>query len=96
VSSLNLSLKQEIPGFTADSKAQIYFMIDNLANLLNSDWGIERRLKYSRQSIYSFGGLDEQGRYKINKSYEGADLRNYDMISSGSAWKIKAGIRYEF
>ncbi|WDE03144.1 TonB-dependent receptor [Thalassomonas viridans] len=97
VTSLDISIKQEIPGFAEGHSGQIYLMIDNFANLLNDDWGVEKKLRYPNQSIYDFGGLDDQGRYIIDARFNGADTRNYDTIDTGaSAWQAKIGISYKF
>ena len=71
-------------------------MIDNFANFLNSDWGVEKNIKYANQVVYDFGGLDDNGKYIINKPYGGRDTRNYNTISSGSAWQAKIGVSYKF
>ena len=96
VTTMDVSIKQEIPGFAQGHSGEVYFMIDNFANLLNSDWGIEKSLSYSNQTIYDFGGLDDQGRYKLDNTYGGADVRNYSRISSSSAWQAKIGVSYKF
>ncbi|MEZ7276087.1 TonB-dependent receptor domain-containing protein [Pseudoalteromonas sp. 68 DY56-GL68] len=97
VTTMDISVKQEIPGFAKGHSGEVYFMIDNFANLLNSDWGIEKRLSYQDQSVYDFGGLDDQGRYIIHEAYNGADVRNYTLIDqSASAWQAKIGISYKF
>ena len=94
---MDISVKQEIPGFAEGHSGEVYFMIDNFANLLNSDCGIEKRLSYQDQSVYDFGGLDDQGRYIIHEAYNGADVRNYTQIEQGaSAWQAKIGISYKF
>lgn len=72
-------------------------MIENFANLLNSDWGVEKKLSYSDQAVYDFGGLDDDGKLIIEPRYNGADVRNYSTIDKGaSAWQAKIGIRYTF
>ena len=96
VTTMDISIKQEIPGFANGHSGELYLMIDNFANLLNSDWGIEKSLGYSDQSIYDFGGLDDQGRYIIDNSFGGADVRNYSQITSSSTWQAKIGISYKF
>ncbi len=97
VTTMDISVKQEIPGFAEGHKGEVYFMIDNFANLLNSDWGIEKRLGFQDQAIYDFGGLDDEGRYIIDARYNGADVRNYSQIAtSSSAWQAKIGVSYKF
>ncbi|WP_206486393.1 TonB-dependent receptor [Thalassotalea sp. G2M2-11] len=97
VTKMDISIKQEIPGFVDGHKGQIFFMVDNFANLLNDDWGIEKRLNYPNQAIYDFGGLDSEGRYIIDPRFNGADTRNYNGItSSSSSWQAKIGINYKF
>ncbi|ESP93359.1 TonB-dependent receptor [Pseudoalteromonas luteoviolacea] len=96
VTTMDVSFKQEIPGFYKEHKGEIYFMIENFANLLNSDWGIEKKLSHSDQKLYDFGGL-ENGQLVIDERYKGSDVRNYSQIDKGSsAWQAKVGIRYTF
>ncbi len=97
VTTMDLSIKQEIPGFLKGHKAQVFFLIDNFANLLNSDWGIERNNRFPNKAIYDFGGLDDQDRYIMDDRFGGEDTRNYDRINLGaSAWRIKVGVNYKF
>jgi hypothetical protein len=97
VTTMDVKVTQELPGFKEGHKAQLYFMVDNFANLLNSDWGIEKRLQYPNQTLYDFGGLDDEGRYILSDRYQGADVRNYSMIdAAGSAWQAKIGVSYKF
>ena len=97
VTTMDISVKQEIPGFAEGHKGEVYFMIDNFANLLNRDWGVEKRLGYSDQAVYDLAGIDDEGRYIINNRNNGADVRNYSQIStSSSAWQAKIGVSYKF
>ncbi|MDN3391177.1 MULTISPECIES: TonB-dependent receptor [unclassified Pseudoalteromonas] len=97
VTTMDISVKQEIPGFAKGHSGEVYFMIDNFANLLNSDWGIEKSLRYSNQDLYELSGIDDQGRYIINNKFNGADVRNYTQINtSSSAWQAKIGVSYKF
>ncbi|BBN83418.1 Oar protein [Pseudoalteromonas sp. A25] len=95
VTTMDVSFKQELPGFSEGHKGEFYVMVENFANLLNSDWGIEKKLRFSDQAIYDFGGL-ENGKLVIDPRYNGADVRNYTEITEASAWRAKIGIRYTF
>ncbi len=97
VTTMDLSIKQQIPGFSKDHKGEVFLMIDNFANLLNDDWGVEKNLRYANQDIYDLGGLTDDGRYKIDNIYNGADTRNYSGTNlSSSGWQMKVGISYRF
>jgi hypothetical protein len=97
VTKMDISIKQDIPGFSEGHSGQIYFMIDNFANLLNSDWGVEKRMNYPNQALYDLRGLDDEGRYILDKRFDGADVRNYNSITANSsAWQAKIGISYKF
>lgn len=40
---VDLRISQELPGFRADDRTEVFMVIDNLTNLINSDWGILER-----------------------------------------------------
>lgn len=96
VTKVDLSIQQELPGFLPEHKGTLYFTIDNFANLLNKDWGIERRLRYPQVSLYDFGGLSDDGKYQIDPVYNGYYPNNYTDVDFSSAWTAKIGIRYNF
>ncbi|MFT4928835.1 MAG: hypothetical protein ACI8WB_004955 [Phenylobacterium sp.] len=96
VTELDLSFKQEIPGFMEGHKGQLMLTIENLANLLNDDWGVERNARFPK-ALYDFGGLSDDGKYQLRTSFNGYDVRNYSAIEGdASTWQIKLGVRYTF
>ncbi|MBA6372052.1 TonB-dependent receptor [Colwellia sp. BRX10-9] len=97
VTTMDLSIKQQIPGFAEGHKGEVFLMVNNFANMLNDDWGVEKRMGYPQQAIYDFAGLDGDGKYKIDKVYNGSDTRSYDRTVLGSSgWQMKVGINYKF
>ncbi|MBG24200.1 MAG: hypothetical protein CMF22_12205 [Idiomarinaceae bacterium] len=96
VTKVDLSIQQELPGFLPGHKGTLYFTIDNFANLLNKDWGIERRLRYPQVALYDFGGLSDEGKYQIEPVYNGYYPNNFTDVDYSSAWTAKIGIRYNF
>ena len=96
VTEMDLSVKQEIPGFIDGHKGQLYFTVENFANLLNSDWGIERSSRFPK-ALYDFGGLSDDGKYQLERSFNGYDVRNHSgSVAASSTWQIKLGVRYSF
>jgi hypothetical protein len=96
VTDLDLSIQQEIPGFMDGHKGILYLTIDNFANLLNDDWGIERRLTYPQVALYDFGGLSDDGKYQIDRTHQGYYPNNYSTVDMSSSWSAKLGVRYTF
>lgn len=43
---LDLKVEQEFGGFTEEDKLSAYFVVDNLTNLLNDEWGIQRQADF--------------------------------------------------
>lgn len=97
VTDLDLSIQQDIPGFMEGHKGTLYLTIDNFANLLNSDWGVERRLQYPQVNLYDLGGLSDSGQYQIDPVYRGYYPNNYNTVDlNSSSWSAKLGVRYTF
>lgn len=105
VNTLDLSLRQEIPGFFDGHKGEIYFVFDNFLNFIDSsqgkvfdnDFGTLRlydlgRFRDSRNNLDALPGLDDQNRYVITRARD--ESHQFDI--EASAWKIKVGVRYTF
>ena len=96
LTTLDLSITQELPGFTKNHKGQLYFVIDNLANLLNDDWGKSYRIS-SRQQILFDVDINENGQYVLHEARGGTNTRNYNQFRvEPSAWSVKVGVKYQF
>jgi hypothetical protein len=94
---MDISIKQQFAGFADGHKGQIFFMIDNFANMLNDDWGVEKTVAYTSKAIYDFGGLDADGKYILDKVYGGSDTRDYTGTNlNSSGWQMKVGVNYQF
>lgn len=44
---VDVRVSQELPGFTKDHSANVFFVIDNFTNFLNDDWGISERVSFN-------------------------------------------------
>lgn len=65
VNQIDMSFRQEIPGFLAGNKGELRFDIFNFGNLLNSKWGIERRAPFPlTRNLANVSGIDAaNGKY---------------------------------
>ncbi len=79
-SKIDMRISQEVPGFSPDHRGQIFFIIDNVTNLLNDDWGI------LEQPSFPYGVTAEQ------QANGQAEQRN----GQASLWTMRFGLRYEF
>jgi Carboxypeptidase regulatory-like domain/TonB dependent receptor/TonB-dependent Receptor Plug Domain len=87
-------------------KITVYAMFDNFLNFFNKDWNVQHRRNFvGLQDIAASSGVDAQGRYIITGAagtvpsattgltpYQAAEFINV----SGSVWRIKVGINYDF
>ncbi|MFZ8198669.1 TonB-dependent receptor [Alteromonas portus] len=96
VTTMDLAISQEIPGFVEGHKGRIYLNIDNFANLLNDDWGKVYEMTYPQQILFDYD-VNEAGQYVYQEAYGGTDTRNYDSFDEEqSTWRIKVGVKYTF
>jgi hypothetical protein len=89
----NFKLTQELPGFMEGHKGEAFFVIDNLTNLLNDDWGVLKKGSFVGNKIVSTS-IDDDGRYVysgFNASNTGTTIEN-----SASVWQMRVGVRYTF
>ncbi|MBA5607238.1 TonB-dependent receptor [Duganella sp. FT3S] len=97
--SIDLRIKQEIPGFFKDHKGSFTFDIFNFGNLLNKKWGRINEVGFQpaggqARSFVDYVGLDAQGRY----IYKVRDVETLDtrQVKGESQWAIQATVKYEF
>lgn len=96
LTTVDLAVSQEIPGFVEGHKGKLYFTVDNLANLLNDDWGQSYRMRFPQQILFDYD-INDQGQYVLQEAFGGTDTRNFDTFDvSESTWRIKVGVKYTF
>ncbi|MDJ0710802.1 MAG: TonB-dependent receptor [Woeseiaceae bacterium] len=97
----DLRISQEIPGFTQDHYANLYFTIENLGNLLNDDWGVLYERDFPRTApIVDASYVDVNGTpndysddlYSFNEFIPQEQTRSAD----ASLWQIRFGFNYNF
>lgn len=48
---IDLRISQELPGLRAEDRSEIFMVIDNLTNLIDSDWGVLERVPFPNTLI---------------------------------------------
>ena len=94
--NMDLTITQELPGFAEGHKGQLYFIIDNFANLLNDDWGKIYNMNFPQQPLFDLE-TNDQGQYQLQNRFGGVNTNNYDNFEvEQSSWSMKVGVKYSF
>ena len=87
---VNFKMTQELPGFMPGHKGEVFFVIDNLTNMLNDDWGV-LKTGSALQSAVSADIVN--GQYVFN---EFKDPSGTSIESRPSLWEMRVGVKYTF
>ena len=90
---VNLKVTQEVPGFMDGHKGEVFFVIDNLTNMLNDDWGVLKKGNFVGNSMIKTS-IDDQGRY-VYSDFNPNNGKTATQ-SSASVWEMRVGVRYTF
>ena len=95
ITTLDLSVRQEVPGFAEGHKGEVYFVVDNLLNLLDSSKGKVYGDDFGGLSLANFT-IDQTTKQYIYNNVS-SNLNNWDKFySEESTWRIKVGVAYKF
>lgn len=99
---LDLRLIQQLPS-VRNQHFELTLDVLNLANLINSDWGQSRYVRFDAASLFNFDGYDEQGRpdldLRVRDANEDGRVDREDVFQTtnfSSRWQVQAGVRYTF
>ncbi|MFN3910584.1 carboxypeptidase regulatory-like domain-containing protein [Hyphomonas sp.] len=92
--TFDLRLSQDLPGLRKDDRTQVYMVIENLGNLINSDWGIQREHGFPGNAELYTATINGSNQYVISAFNSAAD--NDAINVDPSLWKIRFGLKYKF
>jgi outer membrane receptor for ferrienterochelin and colicin len=99
VTTADLRLAQEIPLGFKDTRAVLTFDIENVANLINSDWGQLRQVSFPYVAPVLDASINSAGQY-VYRPVDPANPVPQKAFKSVSAlpsvWRIQMGFRIEF
>ncbi len=105
INQIDLTFRQEIPGFMDGHKGELRFDIFNLGNLINDKWGVERRADFPlSRNLANFGGVDPAtGKYIYNidqqiknGQYTPNSLPVNESFNPSQRWSVLVTARYTF
>ena len=96
VNTFDLRISQELPGFFADNKAEIWLDVLNVGNMIDKDWGRTEEIGFpSMRGIVEYGGIDPTtGRYVYRFNTPDAETVYDDR--GISRWAVQVGFSYKF
>ena len=101
VSFLDLAIRQDFGLSLGDKthKFQLSFDVFNVANLLNSSWGVRYNVPgdFNNYELLNFESFDADGTTPLYTYREsGENIDTYDINSFSSRWQARVGVRYIF
>ena len=90
---VDLRIEQELPGFMAGHKAKAFFVINNLTNLLNDDWGVMYEARFPQTAPVVDATVNADGTYTFNRFISPTPQAR---VANASLWKMTVGIKYDF
>ena len=96
VHNFDIRVSQELPGFMAGHKSEIWLDVMNVGNLINKDWGqiVEQSPFSDLRAVYFEGINPETGKYIYD--FDGAWEPGLYDDKGQSRWALQLGFRYKF
>ncbi len=88
---IDLRIDQELPTF-AGVKPKLFVKINNVLNLLNSDWGAQFDAPFVSEQVVE-SSVNDAGQF-VFQNFRGATTT--DTIDSFSVWQARVGIEFKF
>ena len=93
---VDFRFEQELPGFVDGHRSSVFFVIDNLTNLINDDWGVLYETSFPRAvDVANFGTTDD-GKFLFNTFKAGRVDPVQGRSGEPSLWSMRLGFEYKF
>ncbi len=99
---LDLRLIQQLPSIR-NHRFELTLDVLNLANLIKSDWGQSRYVRFDAVGLFNFDGYDDQGKpdldLRVRDANEDGKVEREDVFQTtnlSSRWQVQMGVRYTF
>ncbi len=88
----DLRIDQDIPGFMEGHRGNLFFVLKNVGNFLNDEWGIQKRGPFNNDSVVE-ANMNDDGTYTITDVF---DVSEESAYARTSLWQIRVGVKYKF
>lgn len=98
ITTADLRLQQELPAFFDDARVTLSFDVENIANLIDNDWGRVEQVSFPGVSPVVDVAIDSQGRYVYRpiRGLTGPRGSSKTLSALPSVWRLQLGIKLEF
>lgn len=90
---VDFRFEQKLPGFSENHRASAYFVIENLTNLINDDWGVLYEASFPQYS--SLGDVSFNGEQYVFEEFN-APGNVQARAGAPSLWSVRLGLKYDF
>nr|WP_136250398.1 TonB-dependent receptor [Ningiella ruwaisensis] len=87
----DLRISQQLPGFMEGHKASAFFVIENLTNMLNDEWGDYRQFSFVGENV-----IDVQVNPEGQFVYSNFSAPEQSISRGPSLWEVRVGVNYRF
>lgn len=89
----DLKVSQQLPGFMPDHRASAFFIIENVGNFINNDWGVMYETSYPRAQEMVEASINDAGQYVFEEFIKPTGQTR---VADASLWEMRVGVRYDF
>ena len=75
-------------------KASAFFVIENLGNMLNDDWGVLYEARFPRAINIADVEINDAGQYQFNNFRDVSNVQSRQ--GEPSLWSVRIGVEYKF
>lgn len=93
VTKMDLRIEQDLPAFAEGHASSAYLVVENLTNLLNDEWGVQKEASFPHMIRPVEVGEIRNGQYVFSKFNATEPERD---VAQQSLWSIRLGVKYTF
>jgi len=90
---MDLRLAQEFSGFREGHKFEAFLIVENLTNLINSEWGVLEEVSFPLLQATVGAYINSDGKYVFEDFIQPS---GESRVANASLWKARIGLSYRF